>query len=68
MPEVAGKAALLADPYDLEDMARAMRRLLSEPSLSEDLRACGLDRAKRFTWERAARSTLEVYEECLKSA
>jgi glycosyltransferase involved in cell wall biosynthesis len=68
MPEVAGEAALLANPYDIEDMAHAMRHLLREPSLSEDLRARGLSRAKSFTWERAARSTLEVYDECLKSA
>ena len=68
MPEVAGDAALFADPYDLEDMARAMRRLLTEPGLAAELSARGLERAKRFTWERAARSTLEVYEECLKSA
>jgi glycosyltransferase involved in cell wall biosynthesis len=68
MPEVAGEAALLADPYDLADMAHAMRRLVSEPSLAAELCARGLERVKRFTWERAARSTLEVYEECLKSA
>jgi glycosyltransferase involved in cell wall biosynthesis len=68
MPEVAGEAAVLADPYNIEDMARGMRRMLGEPSLSRELRARGLERAKHFTWERAARSTLEVYDECLKSA
>jgi glycosyltransferase involved in cell wall biosynthesis len=68
MPEVAGKAALLADPCDIEHMACAMRRVLAEPSLAGELRARGLERAQSFTWERAARSTLEVYDECLKSA
>ena len=68
MPEVAGEAAMLSDPYDVSDMARAMRRLVDEPSLREELRARGLTRAAKFTWEQAARSTLEVYDECLQSA
>ena len=68
MPEVAGDAALLADPYDVADIAKAMRRLLAEPGLRDELRARGLSRAREFTWERAARATLEVYDECLASA
>jgi glycosyltransferase involved in cell wall biosynthesis len=68
MPEVAGDAAVLVDPYDVADISRAMRRLLTEPGLREDLRARGLARAENFTWQRAARLTLEVYDECLKSA
>jgi glycosyltransferase involved in cell wall biosynthesis len=68
MPEVAGEAALLADPHDIGAMARAMRRVLRDPFLAHELRARGLEHAQRFTWERAARSTLEVYEECLESA
>ena len=68
MPEVAGDAALFADPYDVPDIAAAMRRLVAEPSLRGELRARGLQRASGFTWERAARSTLEVYDECLARA
>jgi glycosyltransferase involved in cell wall biosynthesis len=68
MPEVAGDAALFADPYDVEDIAAVMRRLVAEPSLQGELRARGLQRARGFTWERAARSTLEVYDECLACA
>jgi glycosyltransferase involved in cell wall biosynthesis len=68
MPEVAGDAALLADPHDAEDMASAMRRLMREPSLQGELRERGLERARRFTWTQAARSTLEVYDECLACA
>jgi len=68
MPEVAGDAALLSDPYDAEDMASAMRRLIREPSLRSELRERGLQRARGFTWAEAARSTLEVYDECLACA
>jgi glycosyltransferase involved in cell wall biosynthesis len=68
MPEVAGEAALFADPYDASDIALVMRRLVAEPSMQAELRARGLQRVSRFTWQEAARSTLEVYDECLARA
>jgi glycosyltransferase involved in cell wall biosynthesis len=68
MPEVAGDAALLADPYNVGDIARCMREVVTEPALAQELSARGLQRAARFTWEQAAKSTLEVYEECLECA
>jgi glycosyltransferase involved in cell wall biosynthesis len=68
MPEVAGDAALLVDPYDVADIARAMRRLVHHRRLRQELAARGLERARLFTWARAAQATLEVYDECLKSA
>jgi glycosyltransferase involved in cell wall biosynthesis len=68
MPEVAGDAALLADPYSTRDMAAKLRALLDNDGLREDLRAMGLERVQSFTWEKAARATLEVYDECLASA
>jgi glycosyltransferase involved in cell wall biosynthesis len=65
MPEIAGSAALLTDPYDTSDMARQFARLLSEPGLAQELSGRGLERAASFTWHRAAQETLEVYGECL---
>ncbi len=65
LPEVAGEAALLFDPHDEGAIAVALERLLSEPTLSEDLRARGLERAKQFTWERTARLTLLSYARAL---
>jgi glycosyltransferase involved in cell wall biosynthesis len=68
MPEVAGEAALLVDPYDVADIARAMSRLVHERELQQELTARGLERAGQFSWRQAAEATLEVYDECLKSA
>jgi glycosyltransferase involved in cell wall biosynthesis len=68
MPEVAGDAALLADPHDVADIARAMQRLVHHRGLREELAQRGLQRARQFSWREAARATLEVYDECLKSA
>ncbi len=63
LPEVAGDAALLVDPHDPKAIAQAMRRILLEPSLAQELRNKGLERAKPFSWERSARCTLAVYQE-----
>lgn len=63
LPEVAGDAALMVDPYRSEDIAQAMLRLWREPSLHQDLAARGLINAARFSWERTARETSAVYRE-----
>jgi glycosyltransferase involved in cell wall biosynthesis len=67
LPEVAGDAALLVNPESDEELAEAMARILRDASLRESLRRKGFERAKQFTWERAARQTLEVYRECCKT-
>ncbi len=63
--EVAGDAALLVDPRDTEAIRDAIERVIAGPDLAADLRARGLDRAAGFSWERAARETVEVYERAL---
>ena len=63
LPEVAGDAALLVDPYDTEAIAEAARRLLDDEALRQALRARGIERAKLFPWSRTARDTLQVYRE-----
>jgi alpha-1,3-rhamnosyl/mannosyltransferase len=66
LPEVAGDAALLVDPADPRALAEAIRRVLTDRGLARDLAARGLRRAAAFTWERAARETLEVYRAALE--
>ena len=61
LPEVAGDAALLVDPLDVDALTHALERVLRDPALAADLRACGLAQAARFSWERAAAETLAVY-------
>lgn len=65
LPEVVGDAAILVDPYDVEGLAEAMYRVLTDTDLREELRAKGLERARQFTWERTARETVAVYQEVL---
>jgi len=60
LPEVAGDAALLVDPYDEEGLTAAMEQVLEDPALRDEMAAKGLQQAARFTWDRAARQLLKV--------
>jgi glycosyltransferase involved in cell wall biosynthesis len=62
LPEVAGDAALLVDPHDVDAIAEAMYRLVTDPELAEELRRRGKENVKRFSWEKCARETLAVLE------
>jgi len=59
--EVAGDAALLIDPRSVAEIAGAIRKVAESPTLREDLRLRGLERAKRFTWKRAAIESLRYF-------
>ncbi|MBN1888127.1 MAG: glycosyltransferase [Thermoflexales bacterium] len=61
MPEIAGSAAELVDPYQASDIARGIARVLGSPSLQAELRERGLAQAAPFTWERTAAAVLESY-------
>jgi glycosyltransferase involved in cell wall biosynthesis len=63
IPEIAGDAALLFDPHDPEDMAEALLKAISDQSIRQSLIAKGLARAKKFTWDRCAAETLQVFIE-----
>lgn len=62
LAEVAGDAALLVDPRSVEHITDALARVHDDPQLAGDLSTRGLARAARFTWENAARATLDLYE------
>jgi glycosyltransferase involved in cell wall biosynthesis len=66
LPEVAGDAALLVDPNNLDEMIAALRRLLSDDVLHAHLRAKGLAQAARFTWGETARQTAAVYRAMMR--
>jgi hypothetical protein len=57
-PEVAGDAAILVDPDDVEGLASAMYRVSLDDDLAEDLRRRGLRRAEGFSWAESARTLL----------
>lgn len=65
LPEVCGKAALYFDPFDVEDIARALVRVATEEGLRAELVERGREHASRFSWDRCAEDTEAVIEEVL---
>jgi glycosyltransferase involved in cell wall biosynthesis len=61
IPEVVGDAAVLVDPLDVEALAGAMARVLTDAELRRDLSARGLQRAALFNWDDMARKLVQVY-------
>ncbi|HVF26994.1 MAG TPA: glycosyltransferase family 1 protein [Pyrinomonadaceae bacterium] len=66
LPEVVGDAAMTVNPFDERALAVALARLIDDSELRAELRAEGLKRAAMFSWRRAARQTLKVYEQATK--
>ena len=63
LPEVAGDAAVLVDPHDVNAVYVSLIEVLTDRMQNERLRTAGLARAARFTWEAMARQTLAVYQQ-----
>ena len=63
LPEVAGDAAVLVDPYDPEAIADGIHRVLTDVDLRRELRRKGLARARQFSWETSVRRVREIYAE-----
>ena len=61
LPEVVGEAGIMVDPYDTSSLVRAMRRVLVDRELRDKMVRKGLEQSKKFTWEKTAELTLQVY-------
>jgi glycosyltransferase involved in cell wall biosynthesis len=65
LPEVAGDAGLLVNPYAPEAIREALAELLDSAARREELARRGLERARRFTWPQVAEQTVRVYKQIL---
>lgn len=63
MPEIAGKDAILVNPYKPEEIAGAMLRLEEDSEYRQSQSAYGLGRVQQFSWKETALKTLELYNE-----
>jgi glycosyltransferase involved in cell wall biosynthesis len=63
LPEVLGDAGILVEQQDPRQLLEAIRALLVQEDLVQDLRAKGFRQARKFSWEESARKTLAVYQE-----
>ena len=68
LPEVVGEAAVTFDPARIDDIADALRRVLTDPALRADLAGRGRARAAHFSWRTTAELTLAAYRRAAGSA
>jgi glycosyltransferase involved in cell wall biosynthesis len=68
LPEVVGEAGILVNPDSVEEIGEAMQRLLTDNSLRAEMKRKGLDRAREFSWQEAARGTVKVYEQAVTNS
>ena len=61
IPEVVGEAGVMVDPYNIDDLAKAIYEVLTDGKLREDMIKKGLGRAKQFNWEKCANETLQTF-------
>jgi glycosyltransferase involved in cell wall biosynthesis len=61
LPEVVGEAGIMVSPTDTGGWVEAMRRVLINRELRSDMIAKGLEQSRKFSWDRTAQQTLEVY-------
>lgn len=62
LPEIAGGAALLVDPYSVDEITGAMEKINSDGVLQRSLSTAGIERTRQFAWRRTAEQSLEVYK------
>ena len=62
LPEVAGDAAILIDPYRVEEITDAMQAIANDTGLRSHLSQLGLQRASLFSWEKTGKATVEVLQ------
>jgi glycosyltransferase involved in cell wall biosynthesis len=66
IPEIAADTGILFDPYDTRGLTEAIVRVLDNAELRAEMRANGLERARRFTWQKTAEATLDLYRSVLQ--
>lgn len=65
MPEVAGKGAILVDPYSVENIIKGIRKVTVNYELRTKLTKLGFDNIKRFSWQKSAEETFKIYQKIL---
>jgi glycosyltransferase involved in cell wall biosynthesis len=67
IPEVCGDAALYFDPYDPQDMADKIKKVLKDDILRKELITKGYQRVKKYTWEESAQKLLAIMVQAVDS-
>jgi glycosyltransferase involved in cell wall biosynthesis len=66
LPEIYGDGAWYFNPLDTHDMVRSINEVLVNPELRNKLIRAGREQVKKYSWQKMAEQTLEVYEKALR--
>jgi len=61
LPEVVGEAGIMVNPLDIDSLVEAMRQVLTDNELRDNMVRKGLEQSRKFSWEKTAEQTLKVY-------
>lgn len=67
LPEVVGDCAVFADPFDYQDIARALELGCNDQGLRSKLQRQGQAHVEKFSWSKMSKHTLEIYHRCFTS-
>lgn len=62
LPEVVGNSGILVDPYSVDQIEQAIRTVVTDKKLQQKYSKLGLEQAKKFSWEKMAKTVLKVFE------
>lgn len=65
LPEVVGDAALKVNPYNVDEIAEAMKKVLSDKRLNHEMTKKGLKQCRKFSWDKCAEETVKIYNEAM---
>jgi glycosyltransferase involved in cell wall biosynthesis len=66
IPEITGDAAILVDPYNVDDITNGLRRVLTDKALRRDLVRRGLIQGEKFKWSTTLDETIKLYGKALE--
>ncbi len=66
LPEIASEAAIMIDPYNINSLVKALDNVLNNPLAAQMLSKKGLQQAEKFSWEKTAQKTYEVYQKVVQ--
>jgi glycosyltransferase involved in cell wall biosynthesis len=67
MPEVAGDAAIYADPFDVDSIESAISEVITNYELQKSLKERGLNRTKEFSWIKSSEKLLKIYNDVVNN-
>lgn len=67
LPEILGNAAIYFDPYNPKDIADKIKKVLTDKNFRDNLRNKGKEQVKKYSWEKMAKETLEIYKKVARS-